>query len=161
MAIIRYLPGRDKEAGTGESLSYFVLRGGCIVFGCHQIPPTQSLSFHRSIPSSCSGAKKNEEVFGDWTEQGSPQREAGKREGACHLCWQKSFITAYFRIEQIWAGFGGFVYLVGLVLWSGLLLVDHAGLTIVHLPLPLTRIVSPKDFPRVSEAAPQVKVLAP
>lgn len=37
---------------------------------------------------------------------------------------------------------------------------DHAGLTIVHLPLPPTRIVSPKDFPRASEAAPQVKVLA-
>lgn len=32
---------------------------------------------------------------------------------------------------------------------------DHAGLTIVHLPLPPTRIVSPKDFPRASEAAPQ------
>lgn len=66
------------------------------------------------------------------------------------------------KTDTIWAGFESSVGLFGLLFETESWLVNHAGLTlaVVLLPLPPARILPHKDFSWASEVAQQVKVLA-
>lgn len=66
------------------------------------------------------------------------------------------------KTDRIWAGFESSVGFFGLLFETESWLVNHAGLTlaVVLLPLPPARILHHKDFAWASEVAQQVKVLA-